>query len=201
MELYLLRHGASVANEQMLVCGSADYPLSEKGIAQAAIARRNLEAIPFDRIYTSSLSRAIDTIAGINQHVDVLIEEQIKELDTGDVSHITLPELWASDERFRRPWRSPDLRYPGGETFREMVDRISSWFERLSRSWGNEERVLIVGHEGTLRVTYLRLMGLALDDYPDFPIGNCDLLYFELSGEHVLRHRHVALAAQDGAHG
>lgn len=200
MELYLLRHGASLANERMLVCGSSDYPLSERGLVQAAIARKKLESIPFDRIYSSSLSRAIDTIAGVNQRAHVLIEEQIKELNTGDVSHITLPELWASDERFRRPWRSPDLRYPGGETFREMVDRISSWFERHSRSWGNEERVLVVGHEGTLRVIYLRLMGLALDDYPDFPIGNCDHLYFELSGGRVLQFRHVALAEQEGVH-
>jgi broad specificity phosphatase PhoE len=198
MELYLLRHGASLANERMLVCGAADYPLSGKGIAQAVIARRKLEAIPFDRIYTSSLSRAIDTIAGMKKSAVALVVEQLKELDTGNVSHITLPELWAHDTRFRRPWLSPDLRYPGGETFREMIDRISSWYERQSLFWGRDERILVVGHEGTLRVIYFRLMGLALEDYPDFPIGNCDHLYFELSGGRVLRYLHVALAGQDG---
>lgn len=198
MELYLLRHGASVANESKLVCGAADYPLSEKGMLQAEIVRSKLRSIPFDRIYTSSLSRAIDTIAGLNQRTDLLIEEHIKELDTGDVSHITLPELWASDERFRRPWLSPDLRYPGGETFREMIDRISSWFERHSRSWGSEERVLVVGHEGTLRVIYFKLMGLVLAEYPDFPIGNCDHLYFELSDGGVLRYEHVPFSGPDG---
>lgn len=200
MELYLLRHGASVANERMLVCGSADYPLSLTGMKQAAIARRNLDLIAFDHIYTSSLSRAINTIAGMKQRTEIMIEEQINELDTGDVSHITLPDLWERDARFRRPWLSPDLRYPGGETFREMTTRISSWFESNFCSWGNQCKVLIVGHEGTLRTIYLRLMGLTLDNYPDFSIGNCDYLYFELSGADVHRYEHVALACQDGVH-
>lgn len=28
MEIYLLRHGMSLTNEQQLVCSSSDYPLS-----------------------------------------------------------------------------------------------------------------------------------------------------------------------------
>ncbi|MBM3336102.1 MAG: histidine phosphatase family protein [Betaproteobacteria bacterium] len=198
MELYLLRHGVSVANERRLVCGASDYPLSERGVVQAAIVRRHLEVIPFGRIYTSPLSRAVNTIVDVKVRAPLQIEEELKELDTGDVSHMTLPELWAVDERFRRPWRTPDLRYPGGETFHEMVTRISVWFERHFPTWGSEERVLIVGHEGTLRVIYLRLMGLPLDDYPEFPIGNCDCLYFKLSGWKVQQFRHVTLEKLEG---
>jgi broad specificity phosphatase PhoE len=198
MELFLLRHGASLANERMLVCGSADYAISEKGLRQAETVCRSLESTPFDRVYTSPLSRAVSTITSLRLNARYLVEEQIKELDTGEVSHITLPELWLRDERFRRPWLFPDLRYPGGETFHEMVDRISSWFETHFRSWPSNERVLVVGHEGTLRVIYLKLMGLSLDEYPDFPIGNCDYLYFKLSGKRVARFEHVVFSEKGG---
>lgn len=198
MEIYLLRHGASVANERMLVCGSADYPLSATGIEQAARVCRQLRRVPFSRIYSSSLSRALDTIAGLAGREAIRIESQLRELDAGEVSHITLPELWARDARFRRPWMSPDLRYPGGETFREMIQRISGWFDTQSQTWAEDEKVLIVGHEGTLRTIYSRLLGLSLADYPDFPIGNCDRLYFELGKGKILRHAHVALASPNG---
>lgn|SRR5471030_1047930 len=198
MELYLLRHGTSLANERQLVCGSSDYPLSSKGVEQASRVCEELKHIPFSRIYSSPLSRAINTITGLGGDVVVSIEDQIKELNTGDVSHITLPELWASDERFRQPWLSADLRYPGGETFREMIARISQWYSNHMNGWSDDEKILIVGHEGTLRSIYLYLMSLDVANYPNFPIGNCDYLYFEISREKVLRYEHIKLKNVEG---
>ncbi|WP_342617359.1 histidine phosphatase family protein [Rhodoferax sp. GW822-FHT02A01] len=193
MEIYLLRHGQSEANVLNLVCGQLDYPLTQNGIAQAATACNYLKTIGFDRVYSSSLSRAIHTVKPLMKEVDVQVYDQLMELDTGDVSHITLQELRASDARYRRPWLFPDLRHPGGETFREMIIRISAWFDIHSKSWRDGEKILIVGHEGTLRVIYLKLMGLKLDEYPDFPIGNCEQLYFMLNNGRVIEHRHLTL--------
>jgi broad specificity phosphatase PhoE len=151
--------------------------------------------VAFSRIYTTPLSRARDTAACIAAGSELQIESQLQELDTGDVSHITLPELWTQDARFKKPWLSPSLRYPGGETFQEMVCRITNWFDAHSKSWGADETVLIVGHEGTLRSIYMRLLGLQLHEYPDFPIGNCDYLYFYFQDGAVVNHRHVELAS------
>lgn len=198
MEIYLLRHGTSLANEKQLVCGSSDYALSGKGIEQASRVCQELRKIPFTRIYSSPLSRAINTIAELKSPVIVNIEDQVKELNTGDVSHITLPELWSRDERYRQPWLSPDLRYPGGETFREMVTRISEWYNTRATYWSDSDKILIVGHEGTLRSIYLNLMHLELADYPDFPIGNCDCLYFEKSDNKVIRFEHIKLKGTEG---
>ncbi|WP_081979790.1 histidine phosphatase family protein [Dickeya chrysanthemi] len=193
MELYLLRHGMSIANERNLVCGSSDYPLSIRGVEQASKVCKELENIAFSRVYSSPLSRAINTIAKLNNIKAPSIEEEIKELNTGDVSHITLNELWSTDERFRKPWLFPDLRYPGGETFQEMVTRISGWYHRKSSDWQDNERVLVVGHEGTLRSIYLYLMGLDISNYPDFPIGNCDYLFFKLNHASVLCYEQIKL--------
>jgi broad specificity phosphatase PhoE len=198
MELYLLRHGTSVANERQLVCGASDYPLSDKGIEQAKKVSKYLSDISFSHIYTSPLSRAINTIAGMKKGVIPRVEDRLKELNTGDVSDITLPELWAHDPRFRKPWLSPDMHYPNGESFREMITRIVTWFVEHVSVWTDNDRVLIVGHEGTLRSIYLYLMNLDIADYPDFPIGNCDHLYFKLNQGKALFHSHVKLIDHEG---
>lgn len=191
MEIYLLRHGTSTANELKLVCGDSDYPLSEKGICQADNICAHLNRINFDRIYTSPLTRAKDTISNLNNIVVPIIVDEIKELNTGEVSHITLDELWASDFRYKRPWLTPNLRYPGGENFNEMIFRITNWYNEHVKIWADYERILIVGHEGTLRSIYMRIMGLEVNNYPEFHIDNCDYLYFKSVNGYLLSTEHV----------
>ncbi|WP_322015050.1 histidine phosphatase family protein [Paraburkholderia sp. J12] len=196
MELYLLRHGASTANERRLVCGAEDFPLSQTGLAQAARVCRHLEQIPFTRIFTSSLSRARNTVAPLVKEADrIRVEQELVELNTGSYSHLTLDVLWERDPRYQRPWLQPDLRYPGGECFSEMVSRITGWYDRESRNWEPDETVLIVGHEGTLRSILLRLLGGELSAYPDFPIGNCDLLHATIVPGHTVTYRHIPLTS------
>jgi broad specificity phosphatase PhoE len=179
MEIYLLRHGTSTANERQLVCGASDYPLSEKGNRQAIEICAHLDRIVFNRIYTSPLTRAKNTISSLNANVVPVLVEEIKELDTGDVSHITLDELWASDIRYKRPWLTPELRYPGGENFNEMIARITRWYEEQLKIWTFDEKILIVGHEGTLRSIYMKIMRFSINNYPEFAIDNCDYLHFK----------------------
>jgi broad specificity phosphatase PhoE len=191
MEIYLLRHGVSTANERQLVCGASDYPLSEKGGQQAIDVCVHLNEISFDRIYTSPLSRAKNTIQYLDGNISPVIANEIKELNTGAVSHITLDNLWAFDIRFMRPWLTPNLRYPSGETFNEMVSRITQWYEKEIECWSDYEKILIVGHEGTLRSIYLKIFNLEMKKYPDFKIGNCDYLYFKILAGQLSDYRHI----------
>ncbi|HEX7936748.1 MAG TPA: histidine phosphatase family protein [Paraburkholderia sp.] len=196
MELYLLRHGASTANERRLVCGAEDFPLSATGHEQAQRVCENLARIPFTRVYSSPLSRARDTVAALDC-IDrpVRIVPEIAELNTGAHSHRTLDELWAMDARFRQPWLSPDMRYPEGECFREMVARMTGWYDRESKQWNSDDVVLVVGHEGTLRSILLRLLGLDISAYPAFPIGNCDLLRATVDAGQPVTYTHIPLTA------
>src|SRR5258705_5765250 len=64
--LTLLRHGESTGNAEKRMQGQSDYPLSDKGRAQAqALAERwQAESVGFDAVISSPLLRAIET-AGI----------------------------------------------------------------------------------------------------------------------------------------
>jgi broad specificity phosphatase PhoE len=197
MEIYLLRHGVSTANEKRLVCGAADYPMSALGESQAKQVCRFLSDISFTHIYTSPLSRARKTLEHLVGSVPIVVEPDLVELNTGDVSHITLDELWARDQRYRQPWLTPALHYPGGESMNDMLARIGGWYEQKSREWRDSDIVLIVGHEGTLRVILHKLLKLEVSEYPAFPIGNCDHLHIKIDREQALTYCLVPLTSLD----
>jgi broad specificity phosphatase PhoE len=85
------------------------------------------------------------------------------------------------------------MRYPEGECFREMVARMTGWYDRESKQWSSDDVVLVVGHEGTLRSILLRLLGLDLSTYPAFPIGNCDLLRATIDAGRPVTYTHIPL--------
>ena len=49
MRLYLARHGESTGNAERLIFGQRDYPLTEKGRAQARALERSLEGARIER--------------------------------------------------------------------------------------------------------------------------------------------------------
>lgn len=199
MEIYLLRHGVSVSNEKRIVCGAADYPLSELGKSQAKRVCKYFEAVPFTRIYTSPLSRARDTIANLPLASGAKIEPDLVELDTGTVSHITVDELWAGEPRYRYQGLNPDFCYPEGECLNDMLARVGNWFDKKLEEWMPSDIVLVAGHEGTVCGVLHRLLKLELANYPTFSIGNCDHVHLTINDDGQFRYRFVSLAEAGGA--
>ena len=82
--------------------GSSDRELSEAGIRQAEqICRRCLSNENIHAIYSSRLERARQTAELISRPHDlpVLIEEDLRELDHGELEGLTFNEI---KEKFRR---------------------------------------------------------------------------------------------------
>lgn len=61
MNLYLIRHGQSMANFEKRHSGWTMLPLTEKGFEDARRAGEQLKGIEFDRVYSSDLTRAVQT--------------------------------------------------------------------------------------------------------------------------------------------
>ncbi|MDH6420909.1 broad specificity phosphatase PhoE [Polynucleobacter sphagniphilus] len=190
MQIYLLRHGHSLANAMNLVCGSMDFELSDLGRVEAEIVSNKLSQVKFTKIYSSPLARAVATIRTLKSEVSATLCPELQECDNGHVSLLTLSDLWDREPRFKKPWLSPSLRYPGGECFSEMVDRITGWFMVASKNWSDEDIILIVGHHGTVKSIFMHLSHLTLADYPDFPLGNCDYIEFNLNQGVVVEKKH-----------
>ena len=81
----LVRHGVTDWIEKELLHGISDIPLSEYGKMQAKLTAETFKEIQVDRLYSSSLSRAMQTAEEISKVTSIEIEpvDGLREMDFG----------------------------------------------------------------------------------------------------------------------
>ena len=191
IEIYVLRHGESIANKKNLVCGAKDFELTELGKKQAKRACKILKSNKFSRIYASPLKRAIDSIKYLGSDQPITIEKNLKELDTGDYSFLDIEELWDKDIRYKYQGMYPTLKYPNGESLADMIARVRIWWEKESNLWERDEKVLVAGHEGTACALIHILTKMSIINYPTFKIQNCETLKIEINKDNQIRFSYI----------
>ena len=111
----LIRHCQSTG-------ASYDCPLTEAGHAQATELASWLANHGIDRIVSSPLQRAIDTVAPFAKTagLEIELDERLRERQLGDVRYPTQDEFFAA---VRASIEDRTLRYDGGETGLEVTAR------------------------------------------------------------------------------
>lgn len=169
--LWLVRHGESagnVAREAAMLAGEhvidldvrdVDVPLSPRGKEQAMALGRWFAAMPHDAkpnvILTSPYLRARDTAtivahaAGLSDDAySVVVDERLREKEFGILDRLTKVgiEAYHPDQaQFRRLLGKFYHRPPGGESWCDVILRLRSAIEMISREYC-DERVLLVCH-------------------------------------------------------
>ena len=160
----VVRHGETVANANCVIQGQSDVPLSPVGEEQAKLLARRWRDRRFDAVYSSDLSRAMRTAELIAPGMTPIPTPELREMDLGVwVGHTTFDIA----ERFPEEWRafrscSVDCRATGGESRRELLERITRFF-RAAAARHEGGNVLVVTHGGALRAFFLMLMGGSLN--------------------------------------
>jgi broad specificity phosphatase PhoE len=158
--LYYVRHGETNFNRQGRLQGRRDIPLNAHGRRQAAecgVLLRDLFARDHrqaqDLKYVSSpLKRARETmeilraILGLQMR-DYEIDARLIEIAYGEWEGLTLQEIEMRNAsvlsaRERDKW---DFAPPGGESYRELADRIGSWYNSLTAD------TVVAAHGGGVR--------------------------------------------------
>ncbi len=96
MKIYLIRHGETDSNKKGILMGQRiDEPLNEVGIKQAQSVAQELLQHEFNTVFSSPQKRAFQTAQAIvrDRHVQILIREQLKERDFGDLTGKTWEEI------------------------------------------------------------------------------------------------------------
>jgi len=145
MRIALVRHGETDWNRQGLVQGTTDIPLNDTGRAQAAEAAERLARVPWDRVVTSTLSRAHETGAIIARRLG------LPEPDT----HPDLVERrYGVAEGML--FREYDVAFPGDtpvdgrETREEVAARMVPAVLEIAEAHPGES-IVIVSHGGAIR--------------------------------------------------
>lgn len=165
--IYFIRHAESEANEQDILASRMDFPLSEKGKADAAaIAAEFKEMTQLDRIICSPLLRAQQTAAPIAEAfgLEVETDKRLTEQELGVFTGLTYTAIdertdYMHDRTRRWQW----VPEGGGESYEMIAQRLEPFFANLADLEG--ENILFVTHAVTMRMIKATLEQ-TLPEYP-----------------------------------
>ena len=91
--IYIIRHGKTERNQANVLQGRSDYPLNDEGIRQAEAAADRLRNIRFDHVFSSPLTRAVQTAKIVVPDLEPVIDERLIEMDYGPYEGTDLNRL------------------------------------------------------------------------------------------------------------
>ncbi len=153
--IFLARHGQSTWNEQKRVSGQGNPPLTDSGKQQAQLIAEILQRDPPTAIYTSTLTRAVETAqpTALEHNISIQTKDALKEIHMGvlegrfrDDRDPEAQQLWRVREHDK--WH---YRIPGGETYEDLAWRALPCLDEILTN-ECDGTVLIVGHRNTNRV-------------------------------------------------
>ncbi len=165
-----LRHGESVGNAEDRFQGHADFPLTDKGRAQAKSLgeKWKSEGRGFDLCFSSPLMRARETAEIICDllHVQISLHPEWEEIDNGLLAGLNAEE--AEEAVPRPPVITPYTHYgKTGESVWELYLRAGQGIQYiLDQPPGT---YLVVAHGGILNMAMYVVLGIPLQIEPSGP--------------------------------
>jgi probable phosphoglycerate mutase len=176
--LFLVRHGESGWNREHLIQGQsrAAPGLTTAGRADAAAAAGDLADSGAAFILASDLRRTAETALPIAARlgVPIRLEPRLRERRLGAAEGRPSDQVGPDDLGVTgRRITDPDACPPGGESVRQLYERVTGLLsELLSSSAGR--RIILVTHGGPIRVARAYRAGLGVGEmtWPAVPNGS-----------------------------
>ncbi|NJK45486.1 MAG: histidine phosphatase family protein [Pleurocapsa sp. SU_196_0] len=196
LELWLVRHGETDWNVAGRIQGHLDVPLNSNGVAQARKLASRLAGQHFEAVYSSDLSRALETArmvaARLHGAPDVRVDTGWREQQLGVIQGLTHAEIDARN--IRRPQSHLEA-YDGAESRAEVVERVREPLEAIFAAHVGG-RVLVVSHGATLGATVRLFLGDEAHRLELYGHDNTAITRFSLRAAH----RGVLISLNDSAH-
>jgi probable phosphoglycerate mutase len=154
---FFVRHGESEANHARVFSGRRDSPLTERGRAQAITVADALDAVPFDRIIATPLSRSLDTalVVARRRKMPVDVVPDLIEIDVGEKTGATFDEVAGLPD-----WKDDGfISWPKGESLEHVLDRALRALKAIHRE-SPDGTVLVISHGGVTRILVSHFLGI-----------------------------------------
>ncbi|MDF2631217.1 MAG: phosphoglycerate mutase family protein [Symbiobacteriaceae bacterium] len=189
IRLLICRHGESTADlPPRCIEGSADFPLSDLGMRQAAALAAWLGArYQPGRILSSPLMRARQTAEAISAatNAPLQLESRLAERSSGRIAGLRPDE---ADRLFPVKQHPVPINHrpPGGESYLDLYSRVAHlWCELHHDTAHDGQTLLLVSHGGAISALMQAALGLPPSvTGPAFPTDDTGLheLQFEPGG-------------------
>jgi len=149
--ILLVRHGTTEWVDRHILHGITDIPLNENGLRQAREVAEALKSIPASHLYTSPLTRCMQTAQAIAARVNLqpVPLEGLKEMDFGWLEGKPFRDLTSQNikplVRFFDQYQHLFIRMISGESITHLRRRVlAAWQQILDENMG--EISIVVGH-------------------------------------------------------
>jgi broad specificity phosphatase PhoE len=183
VRLILLRHGQTQSNVDHLIDTAVPGPfLTDLGLAEAAAVPDALTDERIDAIYVSTQHRSQQTGAPLAnaRGQQPNIREGIREISAGEFDGKTDKETVERFVAIEAGWVAGqlDVRMPGADTGREVIDRFNSVVQEAYDS--GHESVIFVSHGSMIRTwAAYSAKNIAADFVPKNPLHNTGMIILE----------------------
>jgi probable phosphoglycerate mutase len=184
--IILVRHGENEWVKKNRLAGwIPGVHLNEKGHQQAQEVARRLAALPVKAVYSSPLTRCLETAAYVaDTHQLALIQlEEVGEVRYGDWEGQKVKKLARKPEWRMVQFFPSRFRFPGGESLRDVQARAVQALEMLSQQH-DKETIVVVSHADVIRLVLAHYLGVHVDLFQRLEIspGSATLLALPADG-------------------
>jgi 2,3-bisphosphoglycerate-dependent phosphoglycerate mutase len=159
IEIVYETHATSVHNERGVGTGWLQGELSERGTHEAEELGRRRRSDRISAVYTSDLRRAVETaeVAFGGSGIPVHRDWRLRECNYGDLNGEPLARFAGE------PLRRITEPYPGGESYRQVVERVQQFLDDLPSEL-ESGRIVVIGHAATRWALEHLLTGAPLEE-------------------------------------
>lgn len=158
--VYLVRHCQSTGNTEGRFQGRFDAPVGEEGRKQLALLALRFRNEPLDALYSSPLTRAMETARAVNEyhHLPIQQREGLLEISAGDIENMLVTEVARRYPELTDHWNhAPDrCEFPHGETMEQVYTRVNRELDEIIAE-NPGRRMFIATHGGVIRNIYARV--------------------------------------------
>ena len=159
----MVRHGQTAWNLEEIFRGRMDIPLDETGKKEVHLAGEALKNETLHAIYSSPLSRSMETAENIAKfhNIPVTPLEAIIDISYGDWEGVSLADVQKKYPEFYGRWvKNPHtVTFPNGESLEAVRMRVMRAIEHLIEKHENEN-IVLVAHRVPNKVICCRILGI-----------------------------------------
>jgi len=174
----LVRHGRTPTTGSVLPGRTPGLRLSEEGRDQARKVAARLAELrkPPEAVYCSPLERTVETArpSATSLGIGVRVDKGLLECDFGEWTGAELKRLRRKREWHQTQTMPSAFRFPGGESFAEMQNRITTTLDKLAHRHQGRSFVA-VSHADPIKAAIAATAGIHLDLFQRLVVSPCSV--------------------------
>ncbi len=194
--IILVRHGQSETNVQKVFTGQLNASLTPMGIEQAERMAQYVAKYPVEKVYASSLQRAVDTAAPICRLLGCPLETTADfwEINAGAWQGLSFEEVAERFPDSYAMWRQDfgNAHPDGGESIAQVYDRVVKAFLYIVKNT-SESCVCIVTHAIPIRMIQSYIHYGSVDGATQMPwVPNTSVTVYDYDGAFHLQKQGIS---------